>query len=210
MERKPRHPRFEKLVNWKVLLYSYAYIGQIQMFFCWVMFFFVTPGMWNLYNQVRTGEVDLMGLNGDQRDIVRSGKTVYYWTLVIGQIAAAISTTTKLQSVFGFCGTPYCLPNLTLNIMFVGELALGLVAIYVPWMWSLFGTGYLDAATVSWPFLALFGICFIEEVRKFVGRIVEDADEGEDDETEGDESEDGSAGTEDGSGSEDVTRPLLC
>merc|ERR1719243_100678 len=30
MQRPPRHPRFEKMVNSKVLLYSYAYIGQFQ------------------------------------------------------------------------------------------------------------------------------------------------------------------------------------
>merc|ERR1719159_1794134 len=30
MQRPPRHPREEKMVNWKVLVYSYGYIGQLQ------------------------------------------------------------------------------------------------------------------------------------------------------------------------------------
>merc|ERR1712139_699152 len=41
----PRHPRLEKMVNWKVLVYSYGYIGQLQMFFCWLMFFWAAPGI---------------------------------------------------------------------------------------------------------------------------------------------------------------------
>merc|ERR1719156_424302 len=59
MMRPPRHPSIEKLVNWKVLVYSYLYIGQIQMLFCWIFFFcpltspsimtiFKHPGDWDI------------------------------------------------------------------------------------------------------------------------------------------------------------------
>merc|ERR1719217_1338173 len=47
MQQPPRHPHFEKLVNWKVLVYSYCYIGQLQMVLCW-LFFLMTPGILNL------------------------------------------------------------------------------------------------------------------------------------------------------------------
>merc|ERR1712066_906924 len=50
MERVPRHPRLEKLVNWKVLVYSYLYIGQIQMLFCWIMWRFATPEIMSLWD----------------------------------------------------------------------------------------------------------------------------------------------------------------
>ena len=49
MERPPRHPRYEKMVNPKVLAYSYGYIGQVQMLFCWLMFFHASPGLMDLY-----------------------------------------------------------------------------------------------------------------------------------------------------------------
>merc|ERR1719247_1812745 len=49
MERPPRHPALEKLVNWKVLVHSYGYIGQFQMLFCWFMFFHASPGILHLY-----------------------------------------------------------------------------------------------------------------------------------------------------------------
>merc|ERR1719235_1615339 len=35
MERAPRHPRKDRMVNGQLLLYSYGYIGMVQMFACW-------------------------------------------------------------------------------------------------------------------------------------------------------------------------------
>merc|ERR1719217_301837 len=116
MRMPPRHPYFEKLVNWKVLVYSYCYIGQLQMVLCW-LFFLMTPGILDLMHKKHYTE--------HEKVTHRQGMTVYYWTLVLGQIAAAISTTTKVQRVFGPGG--YGFPNMTLNLLLVLEIALGLV-----------------------------------------------------------------------------------
>merc|ERR1711971_262417 len=164
MGRDPRHPQLEKLVNWRVLVYSYLYIGQMQMFFCWLMFFLpaVSPGIWSLYRNPL-----IMDYSGKKYFAeLSTGKTVYYWTLVMGQIAAAISTTTKLQSVFGFGSKPYGFPNVTLNVMFILEVALGLAAIFFPVMNGWFDTYPLSAQSVLIPAVALVGICLIEEIRK--------------------------------------------
>ncbi len=57
--------------------------------------------------------------------------TVYYWTLVLGQIAAAISTTTKLQSVFGIGGKAYGFPNGTPRAPdYIGAPLKGIYGIY--------------------------------------------------------------------------------
>merc|ERR1719345_45639 len=113
------------MVNMGVLIYIYAWIGMLQMFFCWVMFFYASPKiMYLVQNDIDPEEYTK---NEDTYD--REGMSVYYWTLVWGQIGAAVSTTTKTQSLF-FGKTPYLLPNTTLNVMFIGELALGLLAIY--------------------------------------------------------------------------------
>merc|ERR1719359_353933 len=95
----------------------------------------------------------------------KQGMTVYYWTLVLGQIAAAISTTTKLQSVF--CN--YGLPNCTLNMMFVLEVLLGLAAIYNPVLQSWFNTAALPMKSVCIPICAFVGICIVDEIRKGIG-----------------------------------------
>ena len=49
MQRNPRHPRHEKTVNAAVLFYSCGWIGQLQRLFCWLVFFYVSPGIWTLW-----------------------------------------------------------------------------------------------------------------------------------------------------------------
>jgi len=204
MERAPRHPNLEKLVNFKVLIYSYGYIGQLQMVACWIMFFVAVPQVWELY---KAGDSPNDWSKEDHMYNTQ-GMTVYYWTLVMGQIAAAISTTTKLQSVFGFFGQPYCFPNRVLNWMFLLEIILGLAAIYLPFMWVWFETGALEAKAVFLPICALVAICFIEEVRKLISRRIEEsAEEGDEDETE---EEDTDASGEDYSSEEEKKKALLC
>jgi magnesium-transporting ATPase (P-type) len=170
MQRDPRHPRLEKMVNQSVLIYSYAYIGQFQMLFCWLMFFHASPGIMDLYlNQVDPNDYTEQDAFANSQ-----GMTVYYWTLVLGQIAAAISTTTKLQSVFGLGGNPYGFPNATLNWMFIGEIGLGLATIFWGPMQGLFETAWLPTKAICEPICALVGICLIDEIRKLIGRRRED------------------------------------
>eukprot|EP00438_Fugacium_kawagutii_P005593 Skav201422 [mRNA] locus=scaffold201:56504:74405:- [translate_table: standard] len=169
MERPPRHPRYEKMVNCKVLVYSYGYIGQLQMLFCWLMFFWATPGMWDLYVSGKSPN----DYSPEDFETDTMGMTVYYWTLVLGQIAAAVSTTTKLQSVLGFGTAPYCFPNTTLNLMFVGEVIMGLAAIYLSPIQQAFKTGWLPTRAVMLPVVAFIGITIADEVRKAIGRSLE-------------------------------------
>merc|ERR1719454_853185 len=171
MERPPRHPRYEKLVNKKVLIYSYGYIGQFQMLFCWLMFFHAAPGVWALYSSGLSPND--YSKEDEHTDTV--GMTVYYWTLVLGQIAAAMSTTTKMQSVFGFRGPSYGFPNCTLNIMFLVEIILGLLAIYWPAMQNLFDTTALPLSALLTPIWAFMGIAFLDEMRKIIARGMEAA-----------------------------------
>merc|ERR1712226_946898 len=117
----------------------------------------------------------------DENDFTDTqGSTVYYWTLVMGQIAAAISTTTKLQSVIGMFGKPYCFPNMTLNLMFVGEVLLGLVVIYWTPLQKAFETAFLPTDAVCKPIIALVAIVLIDEVRKAIQRCMEDNEEDDD------------------------------
>eukprot|EP00929_Paragymnodinium_shiwhaense_P013813 TRINITY_DN121668_c0_g1_i1.p1 TRINITY_DN121668_c0_g1~~TRINITY_DN121668_c0_g1_i1.p1 ORF type:complete len:1113 (-),score=282.67 TRINITY_DN121668_c0_g1_i1:300-3638(-) len=183
MEREPRHPRLEKLVNKKVLMYSYGFIGWIQMAFCWLMYFWLgnsaLSSVWDIYQNGRhectpdTKETTLCFIPGDE-EAAAVGRTIYYWTLVMGQIAAAISATTKAQSVFGFFGTPYCFPNHVLSLMFLGEVLLGVAAIYIPAMCTIFGSTPTDYMSLVKCGLTLIGICSIEEVRKLILRCWDD------------------------------------
>merc|ERR1712113_1208198 len=88
MERVPRHPRLEKLVNWKVLLYSYGYIGPLQCLFCWIMFFNATPNIWKLWDNDTQKWIKAPEFTRKETYYDEQGSSVYYWTLVLGQIAA--------------------------------------------------------------------------------------------------------------------------
>jgi len=163
MARTPRHPRLVKLADWGVGVYSYCYIGVLQAFFCWLMFFQV-PGLVDIWYNQGTGPY-----SDEQEHTVTMGKTIYYWTLVIGQIAAAVSTTTERQSLI-----TYCLPNVMLNVAFVFEVVLGLVSIYCSFMHTPFDTAVLPIDLVLKPLLALVSIVIIEEVRKAIFRALEE------------------------------------
>merc|ERR1740130_1038390 len=105
----------------------------------------------------------------------------------MGQIAAAISTTTKMQSVFGLCGEAYCLPNMALNGMFGGEVALALLAIYWPFMQGPFNTTAISMNNILVPVIALFGIVLIEEIRKVVARAMDTTPEEDEEDIDWDE-----------------------
>merc|ERR1712226_1829946 len=104
---------------------------------------YASPGIWELYQANKNPNVYTI----DDENVVHQGMTVYYWTLVLGQVAAAISTTTKMQSVF--CS--YGLPNCKLNLMLIGEIALALAAIYVDGFHMAFNTALLPRRAVYIP-----------------------------------------------------------
>merc|ERR1719265_1262289 len=49
MQRPPRHPKRDRMVNGSVLAYSYGYIGVIQSIACWLVFFVAMPRMYTLF-----------------------------------------------------------------------------------------------------------------------------------------------------------------
>uniref|UniRef100_A0A7S2N709 Cation-transporting P-type ATPase C-terminal domain-containing protein n=1 Tax=Zooxanthella nutricula TaxID=1333877 RepID=A0A7S2N709_9DINO len=163
MARAPRHPRLVKLADWGVGVYSYCYIGMLQTFFCWAMYFHV-PGLLQVWADQGTGPYDANG-----QYVVLQGKSVYYWTLVIGQIAAAVSATTERQSLL-----TYCFPNTLLNLAFAFEVALGLVSLCGEFMHGAFSTTYIPWELVVRPLIALVAIVLIDEARKLVFRRLEE------------------------------------
>mmetsp|Transcript_38534 Transcript_38534/g.111323 ORF Transcript_38534/g.111323 Transcript_38534/m.111323 type:complete len:1072 (-) Transcript_38534:187-3402(-) len=152
MERKPRHPKTEKIVNKGVLVYAYFYIGILQTICCWAMYFTADGIMANI------GKKDL---TDDEIHTNMVASTLYYYTLVIGQIAAALSTTTHVESL-----AKYKLPNAKLNICIVLEVIFAALIIYVPDVAEVFKTTALTAEQMIYPWIAFVGISICEEIRK--------------------------------------------
>merc|ERR1719199_2435900 len=87
---------------------------------------------------------------------------IYYWTLVVGQVAAGLATTTNKQSLF-----QYGLPNHTLTFCIVLEILLALAVVYVPGLNHAFKTAPLSMPQlIASAAMAFFLISIVEEMRK--------------------------------------------
>lgn len=123
MRRAPRHPQRDRMVDGSILAYSYGYVGVIQSVACWFVFLAVMPRMYTLFNSQRhPSEYSAMDSEADY-----AGMTAYYWTLVFGQVGAALAATTTRQSALWKWA-----PNSYLTWCIVLELLLALLVI----MWS--------------------------------------------------------------------------
>ncbi|CAE7561200.1 ATP12A [Symbiodinium necroappetens] len=159
MNRSPRHPRLERMISSKILLYSYGYIGVLQAVFCWMMYFLATPGIGNLVQ----AHDDLKDYTQEETILEKRGMTVYYWTLVLGQVAAALASTTKRQPLFGSGG--YGFPNQILNITLCCEVVLSLMVMHSSMLRPAFEMERLDFwPSLVLPVVALAGILAVEEL----------------------------------------------
>ena len=94
----------------------------------------------------------------------------YYWTLVIGQVAAALATTTTRQSLFN-----YGLPNNVLTLCIVLELVLAIVVVEVPYVSTIFKTTNLGPRQLIISAIGAFLlITSFEELRKSIVRSHEE------------------------------------
>eukprot|EP00929_Paragymnodinium_shiwhaense_P000366 TRINITY_DN100610_c0_g1_i1.p1 TRINITY_DN100610_c0_g1~~TRINITY_DN100610_c0_g1_i1.p1 ORF type:complete len:1143 (-),score=295.69 TRINITY_DN100610_c0_g1_i1:104-3532(-) len=161
MERPPRHPKHDRMVNGGVLLYSYAYIGVLQSLSCWFVFFLVMPKMWAFTqedlrpNAYQAGDVEAN----------YQAMTAYYWTLVLGQVGAALATTTTRESAFGLR-----VQNTMLNVCIVMEILLAVAVMSWGPMQSLFKTRRLETTQLLAGLAGFAMITSIEETRKFISR----------------------------------------
>jgi len=157
MQRQPRHPQKDRMVNGKVLLYSYGYIGVLQSLACWGVFLFVMPRMYTLFREDKhPSEYTMDDVHADF-----AGTTAYYWTLVLGQVGAAVATTTSRQSIL-----QYGIPNNWLNACIVFEILLaGLIMTWSP-LQGLFKMAGLSLGQAASCVVGLLVICVSEELRK--------------------------------------------
>mmetsp|Transcript_21897 Transcript_21897/g.49960 ORF Transcript_21897/g.49960 Transcript_21897/m.49960 type:complete len:1124 (-) Transcript_21897:34-3405(-) len=163
MQRPPRHPQKDRMVNWTVLVYSYGYIGVLQSIACWSVFLLGVPRLYALFHEDRHAS------EYSHDDVVANidGMTAYYWTLVLGQVGAAVAATTTRQSLF-----QYGLPNKHLNACIIMEILLSLAVMFSPTLQGLSKMQSLTAAQLAMGGAAFLVIFSAEEIRKAVFRRV--------------------------------------
>merc|ERR1719321_2313228 len=72
----PRDPRKEHMVTPKVLAYSYGYIGVLQMFLCFFVFFHAVPHMWTMFESYEFKHIRDHGAVDQAQNYL--GMTAYY------------------------------------------------------------------------------------------------------------------------------------
>jgi len=156
MRRPPRHPQRDHMVDGSVLAYSYGYIGVVQSLACWAAFFMM-PRMYSLFAEDKHPTV----YSASDTDADYAGMTAYYWTLVLGQVGAALAATTSRQSTLrGW------VPNLWLSVCIVMELLLALLVIFWGPAQNLFKTRALTLGQLALGLGGFFAIGILEESRK--------------------------------------------
>jgi len=139
-----------------VLVYAYGYMGIMQMACCW-LFYFMAPGI--------LGNLGKSNFTAAEAGTNKVASTLYYYTLVVGQIAAALATTTYDESLF-----KYLVPNSKLNICIVLEIIFAVLIIYSPSLEGVFMTTGLTAGQMLLPWASFVFISICEEVRKAIRR----------------------------------------
>jgi len=157
MERPPRHPEKDRMVSCGVLLYSYGYIGIVQSLACWTVFVVCVPYMYVLFKEDKPSS----SYSSAEVEAEYTGMTAYYWTLVLGQVGAAVSCTTVKQSVFHFG-----VPNNMLNLCIIIEICLALLVIVWPWLQGIFKMRHLSMHLFIAGALGFVLVFSLEEFRK--------------------------------------------
>ena len=153
-------------MNSTVFLYAYGYMGWLQMIGCWIAFF----------SSHVSRDPKLYGVDADQKkhwtsiDFFddREGMAAYYFTLVLAQIGAALSATTRFESLFS-----YGLPNVWLSLCIVFELVLASACCFNSKLQTVFSLAPLTVIPTIVSVSTMVGIILIEEVRKLVLRAQE-------------------------------------
>ncbi|CAD7957789.1 unnamed protein product [Amoebophrya sp. A25] len=158
MRNAPRHPVLQPLVDASLMLYSYCYMGLLQALGCFSMILFFFPEAGDLFLSGKS----FRDYSDDEFKTYGQMTTTYYWALVVGQLAAAYSTTTNRQSLL-----EYGAPNASLNYLILFEIFTGLAIIYWDVLQRFVGTWHLPMQQLLLPVVVIFlPILLIEEARK--------------------------------------------
>jgi sodium/potassium-transporting ATPase subunit alpha len=177
LDRPPRSPKKDRLVNSRLLLHAYGFIGLMEMLSSHFLFFLYL-GMNGLGpSKIFFSFSDLMNpdgymgfTNAEIVSMVNTAQSIYFVNLVICQWGNVLATRTRRLSIIQ--ANPLWGPNqnLWLFAAMCGSLAIALIILYVP----VFNI-YLDTSPIPVKFWFIpFGwaafIVTMDEIRKLLAR----------------------------------------
>jgi sodium/potassium-transporting ATPase subunit alpha len=181
MSRKPRSRKTDRMVDWKLLINAYLFIGMLESFSAFFMWFYymhshagISPSQLFLaFNKWSDG---YLGYTGDElNEFYCTGQSVYFVTLVIVQFGNLMSIRTRHLSWLQHAPIAKKTRNPYLFIAMGISLALAIAVIYIPFFNSVFHTRPIPIEFWFIPFGFALLIPTFDELRKFANRRFPDS-----------------------------------
>ncbi|CAG8572667.1 7033_t:CDS:10 [Acaulospora morrowiae] len=176
MSRKPRKASREHLVNFKLLLHAYGFVGIMEMIFAHTMFFLylykyggirISDTMF-VYDRWKDG---YLGKSMDElNELNYVGQSVYFITLVIMQFGNLLASRTRRRSILQ--ANPFYGPKRNLYLFGAMTISLmtALIILYVPFFNNVFYTRPIPAEFYFIPLGFAAVILTMDEIRKLTVR----------------------------------------
>ncbi|KAF1801111.1 hypothetical protein FB192DRAFT_1429110 [Mucor lusitanicus] len=177
LNRPPRRPKSDRLVNGKLLLHAYGFIGLMEMLSSMFLFFLylgmngLGPSKVFLSFSDLTNPDGYMGFTAAEiTNMVNTAQSIYFVNLVICQWGNVLATRTRRLSIAQ--ANPLWGPNQNLYLFaaMVGSLAIALIVLYVPVFNVYLGTAPIPTQFWFIPFGWAAFIIAMDEGRKLFAR----------------------------------------
>jgi len=181
MKRPPRSVTGERLVNYKLLLHAYGFIGMMEVIAAFSMYFFyigyyggIPPqDLFLLYNGWTDGFHNKTA--HELSELLYNAQTIYFVTLVITQFGNLHSTRTRHLSWFQHNPFKKASRNLYLFASMFISLVLAIIIVYIPIFNSIFKTRPIKAQFWFFPIAFALIVFAADEIRKLLLRYFHDS-----------------------------------
>ncbi|KAK0345692.1 hypothetical protein LTR02_005256 [Friedmanniomyces endolithicus] len=165
--RPPRNARKDRLVDWKLVLHAYGYIGMIETVCSFAMSYWYAQrqgltfsSLWFAFNNVTPN-----GLSTDEvTAILNTASSIYFVNLVVMQWFNLFAVRTRRLSVLNHRFNWYLPPAI------VFALLVAILFLYVPEFYSVLGTSTVPVANWFLPMGFGMGVLLLDEGRKWLVR----------------------------------------
>ncbi|BEI88802.1 uncharacterized protein CcaverHIS019_0201640 [Cutaneotrichosporon cavernicola] len=171
LTRRPRDTKKDKLVDWKLLLHAYGFLGVLESLAAMSMAFWYLQRRGYAFSHIALAfgglpeDVDPIKFN----EQVNVAQSVYFFTLVFMQFGNLLATRTRRLSFFqhppwGETANWYILPAMAFSLVFLFFLS------YPPFFQSALLTRGVPVEYIFIPITFGIGLLFLDEARKFCVR----------------------------------------
>ncbi|RCI05193.1 hypothetical protein CU098_001984 [Rhizopus stolonifer] len=177
LDRLPRKPKNDRLVNARLLLHAYGFVGLMEMLSSMFMFFLymgmrgLDPSDIFLSFSALTSSDGYLGFTAAEiTDMINTAQSIYFVNLVICQWGNVLATRTRRLSIAQ--ANPLWGPNQNLYLFaaMIGSLAIALIILYVPVFNVYLGTAPIPTKFWFIPFGWAVLIITMDEGRKLLAR----------------------------------------